>query len=53
VIKTTREHLDLGMAEAKHLVDSAPCVLTRAMEGARAKSFFEALVHAGAKAHVI
>jgi ribosomal protein L7/L12 len=47
-----RDYLDLGMAESKHLVDSAPCVLTKEMEGGRAKSFHDALVHAGASARI-
>jgi ribosomal protein L7/L12 len=51
-IKVVREYLDLGMLEAKHLVDSAPCVLTKAMEGGRAKSFHDALVNAGASARI-
>lgn len=52
VIKVVREYLDLGMAESKQLVDSAPCVLTKAMEGGRAKSFHDALVQAGANARI-
>lgn len=52
VIKVVREFIDLGMAEAKHLVDSAPCVLTKSMEGGRAKTFHDALVEAGATARI-
>jgi ribosomal protein L7/L12 len=52
VIKVVHEYLDLGVLEAKHLVDSAPCVLTDAMEGGRAKSFHDALVQAGAVARI-
>jgi ribosomal protein L7/L12 len=52
VIKAVREYLDLGMLESKHLVDSAPCVLTKSMEGGRAKLFHDALVQAGASARI-
>lgn len=48
VLKVVREHLDLGMAEAKSLVEGAPCVLTLAMEGGRASAFVAALRDAGA-----
>ena len=50
VIKVVREHLKLGLAEAMHLVEKAPCVLSRAMEGGRAKSFLSDLASVGAKA---
>ena len=50
VIKVVREHMKLGLAEAMHLVEKAPCVLARAMEGGRAKAFLSDLVSVGAKA---
>jgi ribosomal protein L7/L12 len=53
VIKVVREHLDLGMTEAKHLIDSAPCVLVKSLEGGRAQLFYDALLHAGASARLI
>lgn len=52
VIKVVHEFMELGMLDAKALVDSAPCVLTKSMEGARAKSFQAALVAAGATARI-
>ena len=56
-----RPHTELRMlhdigdpksARNGQLVDSAPCVLTKAMEGGRAKSFHDALVRAGASARI-
>ena len=48
VIKALRAHLDLGLDEAKHLVENAPCVLAPALEGSRARKFCEDLEAAGA-----
>jgi len=45
-----REHLDVAVAEAKHAVEGAPCVLARDMEGRRANAFRDALVGARAGA---
>ncbi len=53
VLKVVREHLDCGLAEAKHLVDAAPCTLIAALEGSRALAFRDALIAAGALASAI
>ena len=52
VMKVVRAHVDLGVADAKRLVDGAPCVLVEALEGGRAASFVAALVDAGATARL-
>jgi ribosomal protein L7/L12 len=50
VLKVVREHIDLGLVEAKNLVESAPCVLIRSLEGSRANALRDALVRVGARA---
>ena len=49
VIHVVREHLRLGLANSRDLVNEAPCVLAKAMEGGSAKAFLAALAKAGAK----
>ncbi len=53
VIATLREHVDLGIAEAKTLVEKAPSVVATAMEQPRAEALVGALQAAGAQAHLI
>jgi ribosomal protein L7/L12 len=50
VIRAVREHMDVALADARHLVESAPCVLVAALEGNRANAFCDALIAAGATA---
>lgn len=53
VIATLREHIDLGIAEAKTLVEQAPSVVASAMEQPRAEALVAALRAAGAQAHLV
>lgn len=53
VITLVKEHLGLGMKEAKDLVDSAPCVLLENSYYEPAKAFYDDLVDAGATATLI
>jgi ribosomal protein L7/L12 len=53
VMKVVREYVNVGLVEAKHLVESAPCVLIQGLEGTRAHAFRDALVALGAKARTI
>lgn len=50
VMKVVREHLECGVYDAKALIDRAPCVVARSLEGGRASTFVEALTSAGATA---
>jgi large subunit ribosomal protein L7/L12 len=52
VIKTVREATGLGLAEAKKLVESAPCKVKEAMPKADAEGLVKKLVEAGAKAGI-
>ncbi len=52
VMKVVRAHLDVGLVDAKQLVERAPCVLVDALEGARAAAFADALTAAGANARL-
>jgi len=48
VIKVLREHLNLGLKEAKDLAESAPCVVLESDDAVRLERLKEALVKAGA-----
>jgi large subunit ribosomal protein L7/L12 len=50
VTKLVHDHIGLGLADAKRLVESAPCALGGALEGGRATAFRDALIRAGARA---
>ncbi|MGZ3456153.1 MAG: ribosomal protein L7/L12 [Polyangiales bacterium] len=52
VMKVLRAHVDLGIAEAKRIVERAPCVLIESLEGSRAAAFVAALTEAGASARL-
>lgn len=52
VMKLVREHLDLGLDEAKRLVDAAPSVLADGLDPSHAEALASALIAAGASAHV-
>ncbi len=52
VIRVLREELDLGLAEAKDLVDSAPAVVAEDIPGAEADALMDALHAAGAFAEL-
>jgi len=50
VIKAVREATGLGLAEAKKLVESAPCKVKEALPKADGEALVKKLVEAGAKA---
>jgi ribosomal protein L7/L12 len=50
VIRVIRERMDIGLVEAKHLVENAPCTLVEELEGGRAVALRDALNAAGARA---
>jgi len=50
VIKVVREVTNLGLAEAKKLVESAPCKVKEGMPKADAEALVKKLTEAGAKA---
>lgn len=53
VIKLIREHLSIGLKDAKDLVDAAPSELARALDGTRAQKLREALTAAGATVRLV
>jgi large subunit ribosomal protein L7/L12 len=50
VIHAVREHLGLGIAEAKRVVESAPCTLVEVVEARRGEALLRDLTAAGARA---
>lgn len=48
VIKVIREHMDIGLADAKGFVDRAPCPLVDWSDAERVNAFRRALLDAGA-----
>ena len=48
VVKAVKEKLNLGLKEAKELVESAPVVVAKALDKAAAESLADALKEAGA-----
>lgn len=52
VIHALRQHVDLGVSEAKRLVESAPCVLVSAISASKGAALLAALQAAGAQARV-
>ena len=52
VIHALREHADMGVSEAKRLVENAPCVLVDTTSAARGQALLAALLAAGARARV-
>jgi large subunit ribosomal protein L7/L12 len=49
VIRVIREHMGLGLKEAKELSDSAPCTLAEGLDAVRFQEFHDELVAAGAR----
>ena len=49
VVKVLRQHLPLGLKEAKELAESAPCQLANGLDGVRADALRDDLVAAGAR----
>ena len=52
-IKVVREHLSIGLKDAKDLIDSAPCELARALEAARADQLRDDLAAVGANVRLV
>jgi len=52
VIAALREHVDLGVAEARRLVEGAPCVLVASLGGQKARALLASLESAGATARL-
>jgi ribosomal protein L7/L12 len=52
VIKVIRDHTNIGLKEAKDLIDSAPSRLPTGMDREEAYAFLQALVGAGAQAEI-
>lgn len=50
VIAALRAHVDLGLPDAKRLVENAPSVLAQKMDGEKGQALVDALRKAGAKA---
>lgn len=50
VIKVVRTFTGAGLAEAKDLVDSAPCAIPTSLDPARIQAFRQELLKAGARA---
>ena len=53
VVVALRAHVDLDLTTARRLVGTAPCALTRPLPASDAHALLDALVAAGAQAHLV
>lgn len=53
VVVALRAHVDIDLTTARRLVGTAPCALTRPLPASDAHALLDALVAAGAQAHLV